>query len=480
MYDVVIIGAGIIGASAARELSKYDLKIKVLDKENDVANGTTKANSAIVHAGYDPHHGTLMAKYNVKGNEMFEQLCKDLDVPFKRNGSLVLAFSDEDLKTVKELYDNGNKNGVKDLKVLTKEEVLKLEPNLTNNVKGALHAPTGGIVGPWEYTIALMENAVVNGVELQLNAKVTSIEKLDNGYKVFVNDEKEPIETKYIINAAGIHADDIHNLVAEKAYTIKPVRGQYYVMDKSLGNTVKRTIFQCPNEKGKGVLVTPTVHGNLLVGPDAESIEDRDNVSTTTEALDFVREKAVLSVKDISFRDGIRNFAGVRAYTERPDFIVEEAKDAKGFIDLAGMKSPALSSAPAIALEAVELLRKTGCKLSKKDNFINERKQTIFMELSQEEKAKLIKENPAYGRIICRCENITEGEIIDSIRRPVGATTVDGVKKRCRPGMGRCQGGFCGPRVQEILARELKKDLKDIVLDKKNSYILTGQTKKVK
>ena len=480
MYDVVIIGAGIIGASAARELSKYDLKIKVLDKENDVANGTTKANSAIVHAGYDPHHGTLMAKYNVKGNEMFEQLCKDLDVPFKRNGSLVLAFSDEDLKTVKELYDNGNKNGVKDLKVLTKEEVLELEPNLTDNVKGALYAPTGGIVGPWEYTIALMENAVVNGVELQLNAKVTSIEKLDNGYKVFVNYEKEPIETKYIINAAGIHADDIHNLVAEKAYTIKPVRGQYYVMDKSLGNTVKRTIFQCPNEKGKGVLVTPTVHGNLLVGPDAESIEDRDNVSTTTEALDFVREKAVLSVKDISFRDGIRNFAGVRAYTERPDFIVEEAKDAKGFIDLAGMKSPALSSAPAIALEAVELLRKTGCKLSKKDNFINERKQTIFMELSQEEKAKLIKENPAYGRIICRCENITEGEIIDSIRRPVGATTVDGVKKRCRPGMGRCQGGFCGPRVQEILARELKKDLKDIVLDKKNSYILTGQTKKVK
>ena len=480
MYDVVIIGAGIIGASAARELSKYDLKIKVLDKENDVANGTTKANSAIVHAGYDPHHGTLMAKYNVKGNEMFEQLCKDLDVPFKRNGSLVLAFSDEDLKTVKELYDNGNKNGVKDLKVLTKEEVLELEPNLTDNVKGALYAPTGGIVGPWEYTIALMENAVVNGVELQLNAKVTSIEKLDNGYKVFVNDEKEPIETKYIINAAGIYADDVHNLVAEKAYTIKPVRGQYYVMDKSLGNTVKRTIFQCPNEKGKGVLVTPTVHGNLLVGPDAESIEDRDNVSTTTEALDFVREKAVLSVKYISFRDGIRNFAGVRAYTERPDFIVEEAKDAKGFIDLAGMKSPALSSAPAIALEAVELLRKTGCKLSKKDNFINERKQTIFMELSQEEKAKLIKESPAYGRIICRCENITEGEIIDSIRRPVGATTVDGVKKRCRPGMGRCQGGFCGPRVQEILARELKKDLKDIVLDKKNSYILTGQTKKVK
>ncbi|MGG7164718.1 NAD(P)/FAD-dependent oxidoreductase [Clostridium ihumii] len=477
MYDVVVIGAGIIGASVARELSKYDLKVKVLDKENDVANGTTKANSAIVHAGYDPCNGTLMAKVNVKGNEMFEDLCKELDVPFKRNGSLVVAFSDEELVTLNDLCENGKRNNVKGLKVLNREEVLELEPNLNKNLKGALYAPTGGIVGPWEYTIALIENAITNGVELQLNSKVTSIEKCDGSYKIHVNNEDEFIETKYIVNAAGVYADKIHNMVGSADYDIFPRRGQYYVMDKSEGNLVSKTIFQCPNKLGKGVLVTPTVHGNLLVGPDAEDIQDREEVGTTKEALDFVREKGVLSVEGISFRDSIRNFAGLRAQSTRPDFIIEEAKDAKGFIDLAGMKSPGLSSAPAIALEAIAILKNCGCELNRKVDFSGERKQVIFMELTTEEKAKLIKENPAYGRIICRCENITEGEIIDSIRRPVGATTVDGVKKRCRPGMGRCQGGFCGPRVQEILSRELNKDLKEIVLDKNNSYILTQETK---
>lgn len=478
MYDVVIVGAGIIGASVARELSRYDLKVKVLDKENDVANGTTKANSAIIHAGYDPKNGTIMARVNVKGNEMFEDICKELSVPFKRNGSLVLAFSDEDLENVKELCENGTRNGVKDLKVLNKEEVLSMEPNISKEIKGALYAPTGGIVGPWEYTIALMENAVVNGVELQLNSEVTSIEKDENGYKIYVNNEKEPICAKYIVNAAGVYADKIHNMVGSADYDIIPRKGQYYVMDKSQGSLVEKTIFQCPNKLGKGVLVTPTVHGNLLVGPDAQDIENKEDVSTTSDALTFVRDKGVLSVEGISFRDGIRNFAGLRAYSTRPDFIVEEAKDAKGFIDLAGMKSPGLSSAPAIALEAIKLLKNTGCSLKEKKEFIKERKQINFMELSTEEKAKVIKENPAYGRIICRCENITEGEILDSIKRPVGATTLDGVKKRCRPGMGRCQGGFCGPRVQEILARELNKDLKDIVLDKKGSYILTGETKR--
>ncbi len=366
MYDVVIVGAGIIGASVARELSRYDLKVKVLDKENDVANGTTKANSAIIHAGYDPKNGTIMARVNVKGNEMFEDICKELSVPFKRNGSLVLAFSDEDLENVKELCENGTRNGVKDLKVLNKEEVLSMEPNISKEIKGALYAPTGGIVGPWEYTIALMENAVVNGVELQLNSEVTSIEKDENGYKIYVNNEKEPICAKYIVNAAGVYADKIHNMVGSADYDIIPRKGQYYVMDKSQGSLVEKTIFQCPNKLGKGVLVTPTVHGNLLVGPDAQDIENKEDVSTTSDALTFVRDKGVLSVEGISFRDGIRNFAGLRAYSTRPDFIVEEAKDAKGFIDLAGMKSPGLSSAPAIALEAIKLLKNTGCSLKEK------------------------------------------------------------------------------------------------------------------
>jgi len=478
MYDVVVIGAGIIGASVARELAKYDLNVKVLEKENDVANGTTKANSAIVHAGYDPKNGTMMAKVNVKGNEMFEEICNELDVPFERIGSLVLAFNDEDLKTINELYENGTKNGVPNLQILTKEETLKLEPNISPEIAGALHAPTGGIVGPWEYTIALMENAVVNGVRLQLSAEVTSIEKLEDGYTITINDSEKPIYTKYIVNAAGIYADKVHNMVAKPAYTISPRKGQYFVMDKTQGELVKKTIFQCPNEHGKGVLVTPTVHGNLLVGPDSESIISREDFSTTSEQLDFVREKAALSVKNIAFRDSIRNFAGLRAYSERTDFIVEEAEDAKGFIDLAGMKSPALSSAPAIALEAIKLLKDSGLEFKENKNFIKERKQIVFMELSPERKAEIIKENPSYGRIICRCENITEGEIIDSIRRPVGATTLDGVKKRCRPGMGRCQGGFCGPRVQEILSKELGKNLEEILLDKNNSYIVTSETKK--
>ncbi|PJI09199.1 MULTISPECIES: NAD(P)/FAD-dependent oxidoreductase [Clostridium] len=475
MYDVAIIGAGVIGCSIFRELTKYKLKVVILEKEKDVSMGTSKANSAIVHAGYDPEEGTLMAKYNVKGNEMFEGLCKELSVPFKRNGSLVLAFNEEDIKTIKHLYENGTKIGVKNLKVLTKDEVLKMEPNLSEKVQGALYAPTGGIVGPFEYTIALAENAAQNGGEIKLKKEVVSIEKNDT-FKITAKDG-EIIEAKFIINAAGLYADKIHNLICSESFKITPRSGEYFVMDKSQGSVVSHTIFQCPSKLGKGVLVTPTVHGNLLIGPDARDIDDKEDMGTEAEGLAAIREASKLSTEKVNFRESIRNFAGLRANPDTDDFIVEENNEVKGFIDAAGMKSPGLSSAPAIALDVVNILEKAGCKLDKKENFEAKREQIYFKDLSPKEKSKLIKKNPKYGRIICRCESITEGEIVDAIRRSFGVLSIDGIKRRCRPGMGRCQGGFCGPRVQEIIAREYNIPLENVDLEKDGSYILVGKTK---
>ncbi len=475
MYDVAIIGSGVIGNSIFRELTKYNLKVVVLEKEKDVSMGTSKANSAIVHAGYDPKEGTLMAKYNVAGNEMFEDLCKELSVPFKRNGSLIIAFNDEDMKTVQALYENGTKIGVKDLQILSKEQVLEKEPNLNQEIFGALYAPTGGIVGPFEYTIALAENAVANGGEIKLEKEVVAIEKNDT-FKITTKDG-EIIESKFVINAAGLYADKIHNLVCKESFKIVPRSGEYFVMDKTQGNVVSHTIFQCPSKLGKGVLVTPTVHGNLLVGPDARDIEDKDDVGTLAEGLNEVRDASMRTTNKVNFREIIRSFAGLRANPDIGDFIVEENDEVKGFIDVAGMKSPGLSSAPAIALDVVEILKEAGCNLDKKSDFKAKREQIHFMELSAKEKAELIKKNPQYGRMVCRCESITEGEIVDAIKRSIGIPSLDSIKRRCRPGMGRCQGGFCGPRVQEIIARECNVPLEDVVQEKSGSYILLGKTK---
>ncbi|SCI98476.1 L-2-hydroxyglutarate oxidase LhgO [uncultured Clostridium sp.] len=476
MYDVAIIGAGVIGASVFRELSKYNIKTILIEKENDVSMGTSKANSAIVHAGYDPKIGTLMAKYNVKGNEMFEDLCKDLSVPFKRNGSLVLAFKDEDLETINDLYINGNKIGVKGLKVLSKEEVLEIEPNLSNDIKGALLAPTGGIVGPFEYTIALVENGIQNGGEIILNAEVDKINKKDETFIIETKNGKK-IESRYVINAAGIYADKIHNMICKESFKITPRKGEYYVMDKSQGNLVSHTVFPCPSKLGKGILVTPTVHGNLLVGPNAVDGEDKESLNTTGDGLANIKKAAMHTTEKINFRDCIRTFAGLRAVPDTGDFIVGEDKEIKGFIDVAGIKSPGLSSAPAIAEDVVNILKGAGLPLDRNLNFNGKREQVYFMELSKEEKAELIKKDSRYGRIICRCESITEGEIIDAINRSFGKVSIDGVKRRCRPGMGRCQGGFCGPRVQEIISRELNINMEDIVQEKSDSVILYGKTK---
>lgn len=476
MYDIAVIGAGIIGCSIARELSRYALKTVLIEKNSDVAEGTTKANSAIVHAGYDAKPGTLKAKFNAPGSLMFEKLCRELDVPYKNTGSLVLAFSREEMKTIQKLYDQGIANGVPDMEIIGAERVHEIDRNLSDKVEGALYAKSAGIVSPWEMAMALAENAVENGVELLLDNEVTNIERIEEGYRLHTPDKQ--IEARYVVNCAGVYADSINNMVASPSFKILPRRGQYNIFDKSIGNFVNTVIFQCPSEVGKGVLISPTVHGNIFIGPDAEDVEDREAVQTTLEGISYIWEASSRSAEGLRRSDVITAFAGIRARSSTDDFVIGESKEAKGFINVAGIESPGLSSAPAIAVYVSELLKELMGGFKENKNFNPVRRKVVrFMELTDEEKNRLIKQDPRYGRIICRCESITEGEIVDVIHRKVGARTVDGVKKRARPGSGRCQGGFCGPRVMEILARELGTDIKNIVKNSRNSYILTGETK---
>jgi glycerol-3-phosphate dehydrogenase len=476
MYDITIIGAGITGTFIARELSRYQLKVLLIDKENDIANGTTKANSAIVHAGFDASEGTLKAKFNVRGNELYEAVCKELHVPFKRIGSLVIAFNKQEMETVQELFERGIKNGVPQMEVLDKESVLKLENNLSEDIVGALYAKTAGIVGPWELAIALAENALENGVELQLDSPVTDIKKIADGYCLTAGDRK--VESKIIINCAGIHSDDINNMINSPSFEILPNRGEYNLFDKSVGNLVNTAVFTCPSEAGKGVVVMPTVHGNLLIGPSAEYVDNKNSFDTTFEGLTSIGEHAQHTLKQIGFKNVITSFTGLRAKVKTQDFIIEESKESLGFFNVAGIDSPGLTSAPAIAEYVVELVKRRIENMEVKQEFNPNRRPSIhFMELSDDEKAKLIEKDPRFGRIICRCEQITEGEIVDVIKRKAGARTLDGVKRRARPGAGRCQGGFCAPRVMEILAREQEIDITEVVKDSRDSYILTGKTK---
>ena len=475
MYDIIVIGAGVSGAATARELSRYKAKICVVEKEEDVCCGTSKANSAIVHAGYDAVPGSLKAKLNVRGNRMMDNLAKELDIPFKRNGSFVICTDEENLPALQELYERGRTNGVRDLRILSRDEALAMEPNVTDDVCAALYAPTAGIVCPFELNIALAENAYINGAEFKFNTAVEDIIKLAEGYELHTS--KGIFRARYVVNAAGVHADDFHNMVSEKKIHITPRRGDYCLLDKTAGSHVGRTIFALPGKYGKGVLVTPTVHGNLLIGPTAIDVEDKEGINTEREGLEQVMEKAGLNVKNLPMRQVITSFAGLRAHEDGDDFIIGEAEDAKGFIDCAGIESPGIASCPAVGEMVAQMIRdKMG--LEEKDNFISTRKGIQKpAALSKEERNELIREEPAYGNIICRCEMITEGEIIDAIRRPLGAKSLDGVKRRTRAGMGRCQSGFCSPRVMEILARECKMDMFDITKSGGKSQIVVGSNK---
>lgn len=474
MYDVVVIGGGIIGVSAAYELSKYKLSVALLEKNNDIADETTKANSAILHAGYDPMPGSLMAKTNVRGSKLAKELCKSLDVPYNQIGSLVLGFTDEDEETIKELFRRGQENQVPNLKILTQKELREMEPNVSEEAKLALYAPTAAVVNPWEYAIAIAEAAANNGVEIHLNSEVQSVKREGEVYNIKTPNHE--IKARFVINAAGLYADKVHDMVSPHKFTIQPVKGEYYLLDKAEGERVNHVVFQCPTKAGKGVLVSPTVHGNLLVGPDATPQESRQNVGNSAEGLDFIRKSSEKSVPSVDFRKSIRNFAGLRAAPiGYKDFIIEKAAD--NWIDLAGIQSPGLTAAPAIAELAVDMLKEEGLELTKKKSFISTRKQVRFSSLSKEEKKELIAKDPAYGRIICRCEQITEGEIRQALRSPLTPPSIDAVKRRCNAGMGRCQGSFCGPRVLQLICEEKHCEPEEVMQDHSGSYLVLGKTK---
>ena len=475
MYDAIIIGAGVTGCAIARELSRYQLNILVLEKEEDVCCGTSKANSAIIHAGHDAKPGSLKARFNVRGNELMDQLSADLDFPFTRNGSLVLCFEESQIPELEELADRGRKNGVPGLSIVTGEAIKSLEPALSDDVKAVLVCPTGGIVCPFGLNIAMAENASDNGVEFKFNTEVTGFKKIDGGWIVETNQGE--FETKCVVNAAGVYADAIHNMVSDKKINIVPRRGDYCLLDKSAGKHVSHTIFPLPGKFGKGILVSPTIHGNLILGPTAIDIENKEGTNTTRDGLDQVIEKAGEYVKDLPLRSVITSFAGLRAHEGNHEFIIGEVEGAKGFVDCAGIESPGLTSSPAIG-KMVAGIVKDILDLEEKEDFIATRKGILKPDtLSKEDRDKLIKENPAYGKIICRCEMITEGEIIDAIKRPLGAKSLDGVKRRTRAGMGRCQAGFCSPRVMEILARECDMDMLEITKSGGKSVIAVGTNK---
>lgn len=475
MVDVLIIGGGVIGSSIARELSRFKANILVLEKENDVSCGTSKANSGIVHGGFDATPGTLKAKYNVLGNKMFDDLAKELDFPFKRNGAFVLCFDEESKTVLDELYQKGIKNGVEGMSIISGDEARKEEEYLSSEVKYALKVPTSGIVSPYEMAIAYAENAYMNGVKFEFEKEVVSVSKVEGGLVVVCADGSE-YKTKVLVNAAGVFADDINNMVCEDKFHIVARKGEYCLLDKAYSYYAKKTLFQTPTKMGKGVLVTPTTHGNILVGPTAVDQDNKTDIATSYAGLNDVWNKALLTVPSLNKRGIITQFSGLRAHDDRNDFIIGWG-DVEGFYNVSGIESPGLSSAPAIAVDvAKDVANKLN--LEENENFDPVRHGIPnFAKLSDKEQTQLIKENPLFGHIVCRCEVVTEGEIVSAITRPLGAKDLDGVKRRTRAGMGRCQMGFCTPKVMEILARELKKDMQDITKSGKQSRVVVGRAK---
>lgn len=519
IYDVVVIGAGVSGCAVARELARRERRIAVLEKASDVCEGTSKANSGIVHAGHDAVPGTLKARLNVQGNEKMEALSKELDFPFRRNGSLVLCFEEEGKPELVKLLRRGEENGVKDLRILTPEQVWELEPNVSREVVAALYAPTGGIVCPFGLNLALAENAVENGVEFFLNHPVESVERIKRPENAWQEKEEKAAEeqkkaeeektaeaenggetargdmiyrirageetffARSVVNAAGVYADVLHNMVSGRKMKIVPRKGEYCLMDKNMGSVVNSTVFQLPSSLGKGVLVTPTVHGNLLAGPTAQDIPDREGVNTTAPGLAKVMDLGSRSVPGLSSRQVITSFAGLRAHggycgeEGAEDFMIGEVQDAPGFFDVAGIESPGLTCAPAIGEYVAQIVQER-YPAPVREDFISRRRGIPNMALADEQtRQELVASDPAYANVICRCELVTEGEIVNAIHRPLGAVTLDGIKRRTRAGMGRCQAGFCSPKTAAILARELNMDLGEITKAGGESVLLTGYTK---
>lgn len=499
MYDVIIIGGGVIGTCIARELSKYELNIALMERSSDVCEGTSKANSGICHAGYDAKSGTLKAKLNVRGSKMMEELSKKLGFGYIRCGSMVLCFDDADKDKLTELYDRGVTNGVEELKIISGDEARRLEPNLSGDVKWALHAPTGAIVDPFGLTIAMAESAVINGVKVMLNTEVTGIKKENDTFRITcikhpgVADKDDcgefAEEARIVINCAGVYGDTVHNMISSEKIKITPKRGEYMLLDTTAGRFVGKTIFQLPTDKGKGILITPTVHGNLLIGPTAEDIEDKEETITTSAGISTIKAKASMSAPDVPFREVITSFAGLRAkLTKRVhvdnlenedkdgDFLIGEVTDARGFYDVVGIESPGLSAAPSIAEYLVKIISEK-TSLTPKASFREDRDPIPNFKMADDEtRHRLIENDELYGNVICRCCTVTEGEIVRAIHSPVPAVTSDAIKRRTGAGMGRCQSGFCNPKVVQILARELDVPPESICKnDTGSEYLINGK-----
>lgn len=474
VYDVVIAGAGVVGAMTARELMKYKLSVCMLEKENDVAMGASKANSGIIHGGFDPEPGTLKARLNVAGVPLLYEAARELKVPFKSNGSLVIAFGEQEEPAVYELYERGIKNGITGLEIISGDEARRLEPNLSKAVTLALRVKNSGIICPYALTIAAAGNAMDNGAELLRNFNIKSV-KRDDVFAVTAEDGRT-VEGRYFINCAGAAADKIAELAGDGFFKIIPRAGEYLLLDKNEGATVSHTIFQVPTANGKGILVTPTADGNLLLGPTAAAVEAPENTETTAEGLKTVAELAEKSVPSVNTRAVITSFAGVRASERGGDFIIRASERIKGLIHAAAIDSPGLSSCAAIAEYIVELLKADGLGLAENPEFNGAREDThAFRKMSVEEKNSYIKKNPEYGKIVCRCETVSEGEILDALRRNPRALDVDAVKRRTRSGMGRCQGGFCAPYVMRLIEREAGADMTEITKKGNGSVMVKGR-----
>ena len=475
IYDVLVIGAGVIGGMLARELSRYDLSVCLLEKEHDVAMGASKANSGIVHGGYDPEPGTLKAEMNTAGVELLFQAAKELNVPCKRNGSMVCAFSQEEEPQLEMLYQRGQINKTPDLALLSGEEARALEPNLSENVTKVLYVPNAGIICPYSLTVAAIGNAMDNGAELKCNFRVSALERKDGVITVSAEDGTQ-VQGRYVVNCAGGFSDAVARMAGEDFFSIIPRAGEYMLLDKAEGQRVKHTLFQCPTKEGKGILVSPTVHGNLLVGPTAMKVATPESKDTTPAGLADVERLAAKSVPTVQFRQVITSFTGVRSTGTVGDFILQASKTMPGLVHAGGVESPGLTCCVAIAKRLTEILAQQGLALTEKENWNGSRKDThFFQQLSVEEKNAYIQEHPAYGKIVCRCEMISEGEILDAIRTNPPAKDMDAVKRRTRSGMGRCQGGFCGPYVMELLAKEQNISMEEVTKCGGNSAMVLGR-----
>ena len=473
MFDVVIIGAGVVGAMIARELSRYDISVCILEGENDVCMGASRANSAIVHAGFDAKPNTLKARLNVRGSEMMEDACKSLGVKYKRNGSLVIAFSEEEEKSLNELLIRGNENGVRDLEIITGEAARKLEPALSKSVSAALHAKTGAIVSPYGLTIAAIKCAMDNGAQLLLNFKVDRIEKTDFGFEIYAGERS--VKSRYLINSAGVFSDEISALTGYKAHKVRPRRGEYLLLDKECGSLLSKTVFRTPSKMGKGILVSPTVDGNLLLGPTSVDIDDKTDKSTTKEGFSKIINEARENLPEIDLRKVISSFTGLRAVGDTGDFIIKRIGSA---VHLIGIESPGLTAAPAIGEYVLSLLSDTDLLSKKKSRLIEEKSPVyIFQSADRETKNEIIKRDKSYGKIVCRCEGVSEGEILAAIRTNPRPSDLDGIKRRTRAQMGRCQGGFCQPYIMELLARENGIEMESVTKFGGKSNMIMGKTK---